>query len=145
MPRPKPCQTTRNRVLRFRPRYFRRGRGEDIRQIRFLSKHELSNKYSRCRPMSVFVKIRIIHKLQLTKMSEISTLCVLRRHFRQVVKSARAERSRAERYSVMRDGNVVNGGNNVRHSLNLFYVIKRYAVFFAIPAKRQFNNFYFKF
>lgn len=42
--------------------------------------------------MSVFVKIRIIHKLQLTKMSEIYTLCVLRRHILQVVKSARAER-----------------------------------------------------
>ncbi len=33
------------------------------------------------------------------------------------------------------DGNVLNGGDHARHSLNLLYVIKRYAIFFAIPTK----------
>ena len=32
---------------------------------------------------------------------------------------------------------IVNGGNNPRHSLNLFDVIKRYAIVFAIPPKRH--------
>ena len=35
---------------------------------------------------------------------------------------------------------VVNGSHDARHSLNLSDVIKRYAIVFAIPPKRQFHN-----
>ena len=44
---------------------------------------------SLCGLMTVLIKIGIVHELQLTKMSEIYAFCVLSRHFRQVVKSAR--------------------------------------------------------
>ena len=37
------------------------------------------------------------------------------------------------------DGYVVNGGNHARHTLNLFDIVKRNTVLFAVPPESEFH------